>query len=109
MVIIHVHVNQTPVLFFSVVAKLTNVSGNQTVREGLYIQLVCEATGNPTPNITWTRVLGNDSNSEVLHHGPTWNFPNINRTASGTYRCTAYNGVGNSPSHEIKVNVTCKY
>ena len=71
--------------------------------------LVCEATGKPTPNITWIRVLEDCSNSEVLRHGPTWNFPNIKRTASGTYRCTAYNGFGNPVNHKVKVNVICKY
>ena len=71
--------------------------------------LFCEATGVPTPNITWTRVLEDGSNSEVLHQGPTWDSPNINRTASGTYRCTAYNGFGNEASQVFNVNVTCKY
>ena len=73
------------------------------------MKLVCDATGEPTPNITWTRVLEDGSNSEVLHQEPTWNLRNINRAASGTYRCTASNGVGNPVSQEIKVNVDCKY
>ena len=90
-------------------ASLTNVSLDQTVLEGLNLQLLCEATGKPPPNISWTRVLEDDSNSKVLHHGPTWDFPNINRNASGTYHCTAYNRIGNPVRREVKVNVTCKY
>jgi len=69
----------------------------------------CEATGRPTPDITWTRVLEDGSNGEVLYQGSTWDFPNITRTDAGTYRCTAYNGVGNVASQVLKVNVTCKY
>ena len=69
--------------------------------------LFCEATGNPTPNITWTRVL--EDGSEVLRQGQTWDSPNINRTAFGTYRCAAYNGFGNVASQVVNVNVTCKY
>jgi len=94
-------------MLLSVPASLTNVSPDQTVPEGSKLQLLCEATGKPTPNITWTRVFEDDSNSEALHHGTTLDFPNINRNASGRYRCTADNRLGNPVSHEVKVNVTC--
>jgi len=73
------------------------------------MQLLCEAIGKPTPIINWTRVLEDGSNGEVLHRGPTWDFPNINRTDAGTYRCTAYNGFGNEVNQVVKVNVICKY
>jgi len=94
---------------FSVPAKLINVSRNQTVLERLNMALFCEATGESKPNITWNRVLEDGSNGEVLHQGSTWDFPNISKTASGTYRCTAFNGFGNVASQVFKVNVTCKY
>jgi len=51
-------------------------------------------------------VLEGGSNSEVLYHGPNLGFRNINRNASGTYHCTAYNRIGNPVSREVKVNVT---
>ena len=71
--------------------------------------LFCEATGKPTPNIAWTRVLQDGSNGEVLHQGQNWDFVNIlSRTASGTYRCTAGNEF-EKVSQEFQVNVTCKY
>ena len=91
----------TVCMLLSVPASLTNVSADQTVSEGSSIQLLCEATGQPTPNSTWNRVLKDGSNSEVLHQGPTWDFPNISRTASGTYRCTAKNGFESGLHHEI--------
>ena len=96
------------VLLFSVPVKPINVSGDQTVLEGSHTTLFCEATGRPTPNITLTRVLEDGSDSEVLPQGSTWNFPNINRTTSGTYRCTAENEY-EKVSQVFKVNVTCKY
>ena len=71
--------------------------------------LLCKATGRPTPNIIWTKVLEDGSNSTVLHQGPTWNFINIRRTASGTYHCTADNEVENPVSRKVKVDVMCKY
>ena len=97
------------VSLFSAPVMLINVSRDQTVLEGSNMTLVCEATGRPTPNNTWTRVLEDGSNGEVLHQGPTWDFPNINRTDTGTYRCLAYNGISNEASHVFKVNVACKY
>ena len=81
---------------------------NQTVPEGSDLQLFCEASGKPAPNITWTMVFSNGSESEVQHRGSTWNMTNIKRTNQGTYRCTAYNGAGNADSFVININVTCK-
>ena len=91
-----------------VAASLTNVTRDQIVREDSNMQLLCEATGEPSPNITWIQVLEDNSSSEILHLGQTWDFPNVNRTASGTYRCTADNGFENPVSHQVKVNVICK-
>ena len=71
--------------------------------------LLCKATGKPTPNITWTKVLEDGSNSAVLHKGPTWDFTKISITASGTYHCTAENEVENPVSRNVKVDVMCKY
>lgn len=91
-------------------SNLTAVSDyNQTVVEGSNVTLLCTATGKPTPNVTWTKVLGNGSNGEVLHKGKFWNFTNINRTVSGKYHCTASNGFGNPVSHKVEVNVLCEY
>lgn len=87
---------------------LTKVSGDQTVFEGSNTTLFCEATGQPKPDITLTRVLEDGSDGKVLPQQPTWNFPNISRTASGTYRCTAKNAF-EKVSQVFKVNVTCKY
>ena len=91
-------------------AKLTNVSGDQTVREGSEITLSCISSGLPIPNITWTRVSANGSDSEVLHRGSIWKIAgNISRADAGAYRCTASNGYGNPLSHTFEVKVECKY
>ena len=76
--------------------------------EGLDLQLYCEASGKPVPNITWTRVFDNGGESELLHRETTWKILNINRTDAGTFRCTANNGAGNPASQTIEVNVFCK-
>jgi len=90
-------------------ANFTNVSGGHSVTEGSDLQLFCQASGKPSPNITWVRMLRDGSESEVLHREPTWNFSNINNVEAGTYRCTAYNGVGYPVGHTLILNVLCKY
>ena len=78
------------------------------MQEGLDLQLYCDASGKPAPNITWTRVFDNGSERKVLHRATTWKILNINRTDAGTFRCIANNGAGNPASQAIEVNVLCK-
>ena len=91
--------------FLSVPTRMTSHSNNQTVIKGSNLNLFCNATGKPVPNITWTRV----SEDEVLFVGNPWNISNINRTYSGTYRCVADNGVSSPVNRTISINVLCKY
>jgi len=88
--------------------EFTNVSDNQTVTQGdPSITLVCTAIGEPPPNITWTRVLDNGSDSNVLFTGEQFVLDS-NRSSSGIYRCTASNGIGTAPNRTIVVDVNCK-
>ena len=72
------------------------------------MQLFCDASGMPPPNITWVRISPSGSESSVLYRGTTLDFKNISRTEAGTYRCTASNGVGRSVSRLLKINVECE-
>ncbi|CAC5401270.1 HNT [Mytilus coruscus] len=83
-------------------------SPNQVVREGSTIQLTCNATGKPQPEILWFRktvyskiekkeALGNPGEILVIH--------NISRNCDGIYECVASNGIGNDVSKEIYVDV----
>ena len=66
--------------------------------------LHCNATGNPTPNITWTK----DNSSSVLHQGDIYSIVNITRDAAGNYTCTAWNGVGEQKKAIAEVTVHCE-
>jgi len=76
----------------------------QTVLEGSNITLHCNATGNPTPNITWAK----DGSPTVLYQGETYSLVNIQRQAAGDYTCTAWNGVGQQQNATATVTVHCK-
>ena len=89
--------------------RFTYVSSDKCVREGKNLQLFCNASAIPDPNITWVRITPSGSESDVLHRATPWDFKNISRIDAGTYRCKASNGVGNPASHTLQVNVECEY
>ena len=75
---------------------------------GTAINLTCTADGEPEPNITWTKVFANGSDSDVLFTGDQFILPS-NRTIDGTYRCKASNGIGSDVNHTVTVVVHCEY
>ena len=72
------------------------------------ISLTCTADGEPAPNITWTKVFANGSDSDVLFTGDQFILPS-NRTIDGTYRCKASNGIGSDVNLTVTVVVNCEY
>ena len=76
-----------------------------TVVEGDNVTLHCNATGIPTPNITWTK----DSTLTVIHQGETYNVADIERKAAGDYTCRAWNGVGKQANATASVTVHCEF
>ena len=73
-----------------------------TVYEGATITLKCNVTGNPQPTIRWTK--GNGSNA-ALSSQNTLTMLKVNQTASGTYHCTASNGIGSPDTRSVLVTV----
>ena len=74
------------------------------------VTLYCNATGKPAPNINWTRVWENGTDSEQLGVvDGSYVMSNIKRSSNGTYRCIAFNGVGNPVNRTVNVIVRCKY
>ena len=60
--------------------------------------LNCTADGNPTPNITWTRL---SNNSRIT-------FPlAVSRHDEGGYRCSAVNGIA-TKIREVFIIVQCE-
>ena len=86
------------------------MSQDQAICEGSLVVLSCNATGKPTPTINWTKVEDDGTDSAPLFPvvGGKYVLSNIQRSASGTYRCTAHNGVGVPVNRTVSVKVECK-
>ena len=73
------------------------------------MQLICEASSQVEPNITWTKEkTGNQGNTVVVQVGKVLTITNINRIDAGNYTCTAYNGFGEPENRTVYVDVTCE-
>ena len=98
------------ITFFTVPAEISFVSSDPNVCEGILVTLSCNATGQPTPNITWTRVAENGTDSGPLAPVVDGNYvmSNITRSSNGAYRCTASNGVSGPVNRTVQVTVRCK-
>ena len=96
------------VIYLTDPTEFNSFSSDVVVVEGdPSVALECIADGEPTPNITWTKVYANDSDSSLLGTGNQFVLE-TNRNNSGTYRCTAYNGIGTAPNRTVKVVANCK-
>ena len=74
--------------------------------------LTCNATGNPTPTISWTRngsPLDNSSRIGFSDGKKKLTITDVRRTDSKEYRCVAENSVGNVTSNAAKLDVQRKY
>ncbi|XP_070491540.1 protein amalgam-like [Chironomus tepperi] len=88
-------------------AKISHVTsgGHLQVKKGSPVRLECSATGNPMPNITWTRKNNLLPNGEEKFVSPSYVIENMDRHKGGTYICTANNGVGQTASSQISLHV----
>ena len=118
---LHPHNNELLVVFYFLFKNIyiflifldpgsfTNVSNNASLLEGKDLQLFCDASGMPSPIISWVRISPSGSESSVFYRGTSLDFKNISRTEAGTYRCTASNGVGSPVTRILQINVQCEY
>ncbi|CAO1390750.1 unnamed protein product [Diamesa hyperborea] len=79
--------------------------GHLQVKKGSPVRLECSASGNPMPNITWTRKNNLLPNGEEKYVSSEYIIENMDRHKGGTYICTANNGVGQTASSQIALHV----
>ena len=75
---------------------------NHTITEGGNLNLSCNASGSPSPVVSWVRIsTGQRFDVSVLQ------LININRSEARDYRCEASNECGNA-SEAQNIDVQCK-
>ncbi|XP_062585754.1 B-cell receptor CD22-like, partial [Saccostrea cucullata] len=87
------------------VCSTCTTQGSYKIIEGQTATFICKLiAANPNTGVTW-RWFKADLPSNILHSGPTFTLPNIQREQSGTYWCTASNIIGISYPVTIHVAV----
>ena len=93
--------------YFSVPPELTVVPERKPlVVAGQNLTLRCNASGDPRPNITWTKdgIPANQFNVS----GGLLHLVHVQRKDLGSYRCTARNGYGSNATSVSIVSMQCK-
>ena len=79
-----------------------------SVTEGDNATLYCNATGIPVPNTAWIRASTGDILSNQKAY-TVYMITDIKRSESGSYKCLAWNGIGNNGTKSCTIDVNCKY
>ncbi|XP_031559258.1 hemicentin-2-like [Actinia tenebrosa] len=92
-------------IFFNVMypPEIVMISDNRIALENSSVTLRCIATGNPIPKIRFSKEgksVPPTKQTKVIIE-----LPRIQRTDSGTYRCSASNGIGNSIEKAFTLDV----
>ncbi|XP_068686464.1 hemicentin-2-like isoform X2 [Montipora foliosa] len=70
---------------------IINTHSNHTVTEQQDLRLKCNATGNPQPEIIWTKI---SNSTRLTTVGGVLVVKNVKNNDSGDYQCKASNGIG---------------
>ena len=91
---------------FSVVPpEIVTAPSDEEVVEGNSLNLFCNATGNPQPDITWTK----ERESSVLSSSETLKLTNLSSENNGqVYICRVNNSLGFDEANAT-ITVYCEY
>lgn len=64
--------------------------------EGAYVEVICDVTGSPQPEIYWQRADGGRFPDNVHPNSRELRFPYVRKADEGQYRCTAQNPHGSA-------------
>ena len=76
--------------------------------EGTKIGVTCNATGKPTPTVTWFR-KGSSKMYSTGEGSAALLFSSVSRSDAGQYRCKANNTAGTRETGALSLVVHCKY
>ena len=84
---------------------IVTAPSDHEVLEGSNLTLLCNATGNPQPDITWAK----EGYSSVLSTSETLYLTNLRREDNGAvYSCIANNSLG-FDTLNASITVLCEY
>lgn len=79
--------------------------GNYVVKKGKRVELKCKTSGNPQPEIHWTREGSLLPTGQQTLHSQQLIISSVSRDDVGVYTCTASNGVGTPARASINLQV----
>ena len=86
-------------VFYSVGASIIQKSSSVIVEEGHKVSLNCQATGQPTPTVTWRKAVGHMSNERSRVFNGRLEITNVTKTDGGDYICSAKNILNEDSAH----------
>ena len=75
-------------------AIITQKPSSITVEEGQNVRLLCKATGQPTPTITWRKAFSNMSGKSTAVVDGNLTIISVTKADGGSYACSAKNLLG---------------
>lgn len=98
-----------PSVYINLIAELPRITftaaANSTYSAGSLLDISCNATGKPNPDVTWIhdgQVLSSGSKAAHLSFGA------ISKVDAGIYTCSANNSAGTTEK-QLNLVVNCKY
>lgn len=99
------------ILFFPDAPKniTTQVNGRSQweIKEGDWVSLTCGSSSNPEASYTWYKRDQGEDEAFNTKNGSLL-FQSISPSASGFYKCTATNYLGNLNTETVEIRVQCK-
>lgn len=80
-------------------------NGPLDVLQGATVKMECRASGNPVPTVAWTRKNNVLPSGERSVSGLSLVIQHVDRHSAGQYQCSADNGVGQTDSKHLVLNV----
>ncbi|KAL9952577.1 hypothetical protein ACROYT_G039847 [Oculina patagonica] len=79
------------ILSVQVGAMITHKPSSVVVEEGQNVSLLCQATGQPTPMVTWRKLYGKTPKDRTSFEQGKLSIVNVTRSEGGDYVCLAKN------------------